>query len=69
MNKQTRKDILVRGLWTLVQAAIGVAITVVADLDVVWAVPIATALSFVKSWVATKFGDPGTVTFTAPPEA
>jgi len=64
---QTLKDALSRALWTAAQAALGLlaATGFVDNLPdgTWWAIPLATALSFIKSFVATKVGDPSKVTF------
>ena len=60
-NKQ--KAIATRAAWTATQVILG-AITVEAlDLDVALIPVVAAVLSAVKSFVATKVGDPETVTF------
>lgn len=64
MRKKYR-DLLSRAGWTAVQAALGLVTVEVLDVPVGWAPLVAVALSSLKSWVATKVGDPDTVTFDA----
>lgn len=52
-----------RAGWTALQAALAVVTVEAFDVPLVWAPIVATALSAAKSWVATKVGDPDTVTF------
>lgn len=54
MRKYNWKDILVRGGWTLAQAALGFITTLVADIPVAYAPMIAAVLSFAKSYVAQR---------------
>ena len=66
---QKLRDLATRAAWTAVQAGLGVITVEALDVPVAWAVPLAWALSSIKSYVATKVGDPNTVTFRAPKEA
>jgi hypothetical protein len=52
-----------RAGWTALQAALAVVSVEALGVPLVWAPIVATALSAVKSFVATKVGDPDTVTF------
>ena len=62
---QKQKDTATRALWTCAQVILG-AITVDAlGLDPVLIPVVAAGLSALKSIVATKVGDPDTVTFDA----
>lgn len=66
MTKTAFLSLLSRAGWTAAQAALGVvAVAVGTDIPdtVWWAVPVATALSGLKSFIASKVGDPETVTF------
>ena len=60
-------DAAERVLWTLIQVALAAGITVLADLDGVWVVPLATLLAGIKAGVASKVGDDGdaAITFSA----
>jgi hypothetical protein len=58
------KAALSRSGWTILQAALGVVSVEMFDLPVVYVPIIAAGLSQVKSYVATKVGDPSTVTFS-----
>lgn len=44
-------DLVERAAWTAAQAAIGVGVTTLNDIDHVWAIPIATALAALKAEV------------------
>lgn len=60
---QKHKDLLTRAGWTAAQVILS-AVTIEAfDLDVALIPIVAAALSAAKSFVATKVGDPETVTF------
>lgn len=50
MNKAKLIDLGERAGWTALQAALGVAITELSSIPIWWALPIATALSAVKTW-------------------
>ncbi|MFI6862652.1 hypothetical protein ACIBKZ_22615 [Streptomyces sp. NPDC050421] len=60
MTKQLLLDGAERAGWTGAQAALGVAITDLADIPVWWAAPIGLALAAAKSWVAGRLGRKGT---------
>jgi putative flippase GtrA len=61
MNKY--RDLASRAAWTAVQAVLSVVTVEALGLPLVWAPIVATVLSAIKSFVATKVGDPDTVTF------
>ncbi len=61
--QQKYKALAARAGWTAAQAALGLVTADALGLPLVWAAVFATALSAVKSFVATKVGDPNTVTF------
>lgn len=73
MTQTALKSLAARAGWTAVQAALGVltiALTTNVPSEVWYVTLIATALSAVKSFVASKVGDPNTVKFdTAPASA
>lgn len=52
-----------RAGWTAAQAAVSVVTVEALGIPLVWAPIFATALSALKSFIATKVGDPTTVTF------
>ena len=54
MTKTQLFDLGERAGWTAAQAALAVFITQASDLKVWWALPWATALSAVKTWVQHK---------------
>ncbi|MEU1494279.1 hypothetical protein ABZ456_29005 [Streptomyces sp. NPDC005776] len=60
MTKQLLLDLGERAGWTGAQAALGVAITDLADIPVWWAAPIGLALAAAKGWVAGRLGRKGT---------
>ncbi|MFD5724647.1 hypothetical protein ACFWMT_00910 [Streptomyces sp. NPDC058368] len=60
MNRQLLMDLAERAAWTGAQAAIGLAVTELADVPVWWAAPVALALSSAKGWVAGRLGRKGT---------
>lgn len=60
MQKQLLLDLGERAVWTGAQAAIGVAITEVADIQLWWAIPAGIALAAAKGWVAGRLGRKGT---------
>lgn len=63
---QKYRDLASRAAWTALQVAIPIIGVIVYDLPPAW-VPIgATALSALKSWIATKVGNTDTVTFVEP---
>jgi hypothetical protein len=57
------RDLLARAGWTAGQAALSIVTVEALGLPVWLAAPAAMALSALKSWVATRVGDPDTVTF------
>lgn len=57
------KSLASRAAWTAVQAVLALATVEVLGIPLAWAPIFATVLSAVKSYVATKVGDPDTVTF------
>lgn len=71
MNKQLLLDLGERAAWTGAQAAIGLAITELADVPVWWAAPVALALSSAKGWIAGhlvgRSGTASTLSATADP--
>jgi len=50
MDKKKLIDLGERAGWTALQAALGVGIADLSSIPVWWALPIATALSAVKTW-------------------
>lgn len=60
---QKTKDALSRTAWTALQAVLGVISVEAFNLPVVYVPIIAAVLSQLKSFVATKVGNPNTVTF------
>lgn len=60
MTKQLLLDMGERAGWTGAQAALGVAITDLADIPVWWAAPIGLALAAAKGWIAGRLGRKGT---------
>ncbi|MFD7428398.1 hypothetical protein ACFV6Z_15320 [Streptomyces sp. NPDC059818] len=60
MQKQLLFDLGERAGWTGAQAALGLAVTELADIPVWWAAPVALALASAKSWVAGRLGRKGT---------
>lgn len=60
---QKYRDLGARAAWTAAQAVLSVVTVEALGLPLVWAPIVAAALSAVKSFVATKVGDPNTVTF------
>lgn len=61
------RDLLARAAWTALQAGLSLVTVEALDVPVGWAIPVAWALSSAKSWVATRVGDPETVTFDSAP--
>lgn len=57
------KDLASRAGWTALQAALGVVTVEALGLPLAYAAVVATLLSALKSYVASKVGDPDTVTF------
>lgn len=51
------KDWLERVAWTAAQAAVGVVVVEVNDLDQWWVFPIAAALAGLKGFIAKKVGN------------
>ena len=72
MTKPALKSLIERTLWTIAQAAIGVLVVVTQNGSIpnqAWyAVPIAGAVAALKSFVASKVGDPNTAAFDKAPE-
>ncbi|WP_299542004.1 hypothetical protein [uncultured Streptomyces sp.] len=60
MQNKLLLDLAERAGWTGAQAALGLAVTELADIPVWWAAPVALALSSAKGWVAGRLGRPGT---------
>ncbi|GGZ28088.1 hypothetical protein [Streptomyces nitrosporeus] len=60
MTTQLLLDLGERTAWTGAQAALGVAVVQLADVQVWWAAPVALALAAAKSWVAGRLGRKGT---------
>ncbi|MFD7429064.1 hypothetical protein ACFV6Z_18755 [Streptomyces sp. NPDC059818] len=60
MGKQLLLDLAERAGWTGAQAALGLAVTELADIPVWWAAPVALALASAKSWIAGRLGRKGT---------
>lgn len=60
MTKQLLLDLGERAGWTGAQAALGLAVTELADIPVWWAAPVALALASAKGWVAGRLGRKGT---------
>jgi hypothetical protein len=54
MTKTQLIDLGERAGWTLAQAAVAFGITEATGLKTWWALPLATALSAVKTWVQRK---------------
>jgi hypothetical protein len=57
------RDLASRAAWTAAQAVLSVITVEALGIPLVWAPIVATVLSAFKSFVATKVGDPDTVTF------
>lgn len=53
-----RKEVLVRALWTLAEAAAGMGITYLSGISAWWALPIAGLLTAVKVNVLDKEVEP-----------
>ena len=60
---QKQKDLASRAGWTALQVVLGFLTVEALDVPVAWVPIVATALSAVKSFVASKTGDPDTVVF------
>ena len=54
MTKKQIADIAERGGWTLAQAAVAFGVVEVGNVHLWWALPIATALSTVKTYIQHK---------------
>lgn len=61
MNKY--KSLASRAAWTALQAVLALVTVEALGIPLAWAPIVATVLSAAKSFVATKVGDPNTVTF------
>lgn len=57
------RDLGSRAAWTAAQAVLSVVTVEALGVPLAWAPIIAAGLSALKSFVATKVGDPDTVTF------
>lgn len=57
------KSLASRAGWTALQAGLALISVEALDIPLAWAPIVATALSALKSFIATKVGDPDTVTF------
>lgn len=57
------RDLGSRAAWTAAQAVLSVVTVEAFGVPLVWAPILATLLSAAKSFIATKVGDPDTVTF------
>jgi hypothetical protein len=60
---QKYHDLASRAAWTAVQAVLSVVTVEALGIPLAWAPVFAAGLSVVKSYVATKVGDPDEVTF------
>ncbi|MFJ4918151.1 hypothetical protein [Streptomyces sp. NPDC088726] len=60
MQRQLLLDLGERAGWTGAQAALGLAVTELANIPAWWAAPIALALASAKSWMAGRLGRKGT---------
>lgn len=60
---QKYRDLAARAAWTAAQAVLSVVTIEALGLPLVWAPIVAAGLSALKSFIATKVGDPDTVTF------
>lgn len=61
------RDLAARAGWTAAQAGLGLVTVEALDLPAAWAPIIAVVLSALKSFIATKVGDPSTATFAPAP--
>jgi hypothetical protein len=59
MTKRQVEDLAERAGWTLAQAAVAFGITEAAGIKAWWALPLATALSALKTFVQHKLDDAG----------
>lgn len=66
-NAQKWRDLAARAAWTGAQGAVSVVTVEVFDLPVELIPLGALGLSILKSWIATKVGNPNTVTFDERP--
>lgn len=57
------RDLLARAGWTALQAGVGLLTVEALDVPLAWAPIVAVALSSLKSWIATRVGDPDTASF------
>ena len=57
MDRVWVRDAAERIIWTAVQAGLGVALVLIADLDLAWTPVVATVLAAVKAAVARRVGD------------
>jgi hypothetical protein len=64
---QKYRDLGSRAAWTALQAALSVVTVEALGIPLAWAPILAVLLSAFKSFVATKVGNPDTVTFTSTP--
>lgn len=62
---QKQKDVASRAAWTAIQVVLGFITVEVLNVPLAWVPIFATGLSMAKSFVASKVGDPDTVTFNA----
>lgn len=53
-------DALERIGWTALQGVVGLVVVELADVDMWWALPVASALAALKALIAKKVGQPGT---------
>lgn len=60
---QKQKDLASRALWTALEVVLGFVTVEALNIPVAWVPVVATALSAVKSFVASKVGNPDTVVF------
>jgi len=63
------RDLASRAGWTAAQAGVAVVTVEALDVPLAFAGIAAAALSALKSWLATKVGNPDTVTFSDPAPA
>jgi len=60
-----KADIIERGVWTALQVLSAGAVVEFFELDVVWAVPIAALLAFIKGAIAEHYGNGSAATLPA----
>lgn len=60
---QKYKDLAARAFWTVLQALLGVLTAEALGVPMEYSIVFAGVLSALKSFVATKVGDPETVVF------